>query len=269
MLRKTTALTGCLLLTLLALIACGGGEEAEDLARQQEREEEWAWLQQSKQDLDAARQRVAEVHDQLAAAAREDSEVELGEEEVAALEAEAQELGAKIEADAEAFLTRLIAFINAAEIEVGEEMGERVKGAIRMKSDEDMLVAMEYIEKGGDYSRALDIYQAALQVDPDNEKLQAAIAEAEANRYMTEERFAQVKKGMTQDEVREVIGQPNLRNIQEYPDKKTVAWFYPKGPDRSAAGVYFQQRREGPYKVYLADFDAVKSPSAEVGGPGE
>jgi tetratricopeptide (TPR) repeat protein len=262
--RKLSALAGSLLLVLA--VACGGGKEAAAKAKQQARDAEWTELQQHKADLDQKRQRLAELRTQ--AGAESDESMPAGEAAAGgepAAGSEEQQLEQDISTDSQAFYEQLVNFINSAEIVVGQELTERQKAAIAMKSDEDILVAQEFIDKGGDYARALEIYDTALQADPDNEHLHQAKQWAEEHRWMTEERFAAVKKGMTRAEVRAVLGQPNLHNIQTYPEKKTVAWFYPKGPDRSAAGIYFNQKGSGPYKVYLAQFNAVKPTGAQGG----
>src|SRR5947199_2518996 len=45
------------------------------------------------------------------------------------------------------------------------------------------------------------------------------LARAEARRYMTRETFAQVRKGMEPDEVRRLLGSPNLNNVRGYPER--------------------------------------------------
>lgn len=252
--RKLIVPAGILLLGLS--MACGGGDDAEQQAQEEARAAEWAQLQETRSGLEERRQRLADLEEQVEAA--EGGEVE-GDPE--ALEAEAEQLAQEIDNDATAFYDKLVEFINSAEIAVGEEMPERVKEAIRLKSHEDSLVAREYIDRGGDYARAIEIYQTALQVDPDNPELQEALAWAEQNRWMTEERFGQVKKGMNRREVRALLGQPNLHNIRDYPEKNRLAWFYPKGPDRSAAAVFFQKKGDL-YTVYQLDYEAVKGTSA-------
>ena len=132
-----------------------------------------------------------------------------------------------------------------------------------MKTHEDMIVAQEFIDKGGDYRRAIEIYQTALIADPNNEELQAAIAEAEELRFMNEERFSQVSKNMTEEEVREVLGPVYLQNIKRYEDQGVTAWYYRK-QDGGAAGVFFQEKR-GVLKVYKFDFSAVKPQVIEAG----
>ena len=161
----------------------------------------------------------------------------------------------------EAFTGQLAGFINSQEIYEGEPLTEIQRAAFDMKDDEDILVAKEYIEKAGNYQKAIDIYTTALLADPTSEKLMAAKAEAEAMRYMTEERFAAAKKGMTRDEVRALLGTPKPTNVREF-EKGVIGWFYPKEEPRTAAGVYFREKK-GVYVVYSADFDAIKADSDE------
>jgi outer membrane protein assembly factor BamE (lipoprotein component of BamABCDE complex) len=100
----------------------------------------------------------------------------------------------------------------------------------------------------------------AQNLDPDNEKLAAAIAEAEAFRYMTKERLATVKKNMTQKEVRALLGTPKVQNVREF-DQGVIGWFYPKEEPNTASAVFFRERK-GVLKVYKTDFEAVKSQDA-------
>jgi hypothetical protein len=150
---------------------------------------------------------------------------------------------------------RLAEFINADPPLVGEPMRPDQQAAIRLKSSEDIVIAKEFIELGGDYRKAIDIYEGLLRADADNAEVKAALAEAETNRYMTEERFAAAKKGMSMDQVRAAIGTPYGRNVKEYPEKKVTAWFYPTNEAGDAAGVWFNDKKE----VYQVTFAAVKA----------
>ena len=75
----------------------------------------------------------------------------------------------------ELFTGQLADFINSQEIYEGEPLTEVQRAAFDMKADEDILVAKEYIEKAGNYQKAIDIYSTALLADPESEKLLAAI----------------------------------------------------------------------------------------------
>lgn len=254
----------------LWVAACsGGGPSKEDLAK----EAEWTWLNETKMELDAKRQELADLKAQLAEMAAEPTEEEEGEpapgEGVEGEEVDpatrAEQLQQEVDQLTEEFGGRLVAFINADPLIEGEEPTERQVALIRMKSDEDIVMAREWIDKGGDYKRAIEIYTTALLFDPDNDRLQEALAEAEALRYMTEERFATAKKGMTEDEVREALGQPNLHNVREFPERNVVAWFYPTGAGGSAAAVWFQPDKREVLKVYKLDFKGIKGKDEEEG----
>lgn len=83
-------------------------------------------------------------------------------------------------------------------------------------------------------------------------------APAEPPRYVTQEAFEAVKKGMTPDEVRQVLGAPRPANVKNYEDRGAVAWFYPTDDQGRAAAVYFQNRKNDGQKVYETDFEAVR-----------
>ena len=249
--------------------ACGADPEEEAAAAN---EAEWQALQETKAQLDAKRQELADLRAELEAMPAEGSEAaEEAEAEATAAEEAGTEpatsreeleqriatLEDEIATESEQFASRLVNYINSLEIVEGEPLTPDQQAAIRMKSDEDLMVAREWIEKGGDYRRAISIYEAALALDPDNEEVQAALAEAEEMRYMTEERFAGVEEGMSRAEVRNVLGPVNLHNVQEYPEENTIAWFYPKEETRTPAAVWFRLDQEtGQYEVYKADFEA-------------
>jgi hypothetical protein len=176
--------------------------------------------------------------------------VEPAADRVAALESEIGSLSQE-------FGSRLVEYINSLEILDGEPLTPDQQKAIRMKSDEDIELAAEWIEKGGDYRRAIDIYSQGLALDPGYIRLEEALANATEMRFPSEERFAGVKKGMTQAEVRDILGPVNLHNVREYPDKNALAWFYPKdqeaGKKLPPSAVYFQMD-DDTYKVYQTDY---------------
>lgn len=232
------------ILLLIAGVACGpAAEERRREAPSPAAADEWAWLQQSKRALDEQRARLA------AGAA-------------------SPELARRSEALGTELNRRLAEFINADPPVQGEPLTELQQAAIRMKSDEDIRLARQFIAQGGDYQRAIDIYKEALMVDPGNPRLLEELAQAQARRYMTREAFAKVEEGMDQEEVRGLIGQPNLHNVRAYPVRGVIGWFYPKDESGAAAAVWFQNDG-GRYTVYLLDFDALQphSPAAPAAPP--
>jgi len=218
---------------LSAGLACRPAAEERRPAERPAAAAEWTWLQQAKRTLDGQRAK-------LAAGAAGDANLARQSEALAA------ELN-----------RRLAEFINADPPVQGEPLSRRQQAAIRMKSDEDIRLARQFIAQGGDYQRAIDIYKEALVVDPGNPRLREELAKAEARRYMARQTFAQVKEGMDQDQVRSLLGQPNLHNVRDYPGRGIVGWFYPKDASGAAAAVWFHNDG-GRYTVYLADFDALQ-----------
>ena len=251
----------------LALVACGpSGPSEMELAQ----EAEWTWLQENKATLDEQRQQLAELREEVAMAAEatgEEGEAEgevEGEAEQAPTQEDVETLENQLAADIEEFSGRLVAFLNDDPMIEGQPPSERQLAALHMKSEEDIALAQEWIDKGGDYKRAIDIYTTALRFDPDNQALKDALAVAEQDRFMSEERFAEAKKGMSESEVRAVLGQVNLRNVREFPEDKVIAWFYPTAEGGAAAGVYFREDKKG-YRVYKLSYEALKPQSAEQG----
>ena len=65
---------------------------------------------------------------------------------------------------------------------------------------------------------------------------------------------------MTQDEVRRLLGPPNLQDVRPYPERGVTAWFYPKDASGAAAAVWF--RKDGAETTaYQVDFNALQPPS--------
>ncbi|MDH3253500.1 MAG: hypothetical protein OEM62_00780 [Acidobacteriota bacterium] len=250
------------MLTVPWFVACGPGEPKVDEAR----ESEWAALIQAKAELDGMRQERSALEAQLAAlAVAEEEPAEEGAEEGAEAARSAEETQQKLDAmqeelveKADGFIENLVGYLNADPMIEGEPPTERQLAAVRMKSSEDLVVAQEYIDKGGDYQRAINIYQNSLMIDPDNPELQAALESALASRWMSQERFALAKKGMTQDEIRGVLGQVNLYNVRDYEDRDVTAWFYPTAEGGYAAAVWFKEnKKSGQLEAYQIKYDAV------------
>ena len=180
--------------------------------------------------------------------------------------AQAETLQGEINGMSDGLMTALVTFVNSANLLEGEPIPPPVQTAIEMKSAEDMVIAEEYVWEGGEYRRAIEILNTTLMLDPNNADVQAALEKAIRDQYMTEDRFAAVSKGMTQEEVRLVIGTVSRHNLREYEDKNVIAWFY-RREDKGAAGVWFEEKG-GELKVYKSDFNAIKSPEEE-GAEGE
>ncbi len=130
--------------------------------------------------------------------------------------------------------------------------------ALMMYADEAILVADDMVLKSGDYKKAIDHlntaegYFEAAQLSSYH-PLAAKIGELDDWRYITQERFDQVRKGMTKDEVVALVGQVYFRNVQETPSKGVEAWLYKKR-EGGAAAFYFKIKTQ---KVYDWNWEAV------------
>ncbi len=239
------ALVSCLL--AITLTACGGPPDDDIQARTHTvaADAEWAWLQRARQELEARRQELARVEAGVRKSGKDP-----------AADPAVQALARDVRTRAEALRRRLLDFINDNPPVVGEKPSGRTLAAIRMKSDEDILVAGEHMNEGGDYRTAIDIYEAALAVDPDNPRLRQELEKAQARRYMTRERFAQVQEGMTAEQVRALLGPPNVHDIREYPERGVTAWFYARDAKGAAAAVWFEKKGDR-HVVYEAIFEAL------------
>ncbi len=251
--RAVSAAGAAAILLLAFLAACGPSEEERTTTA---RTEAWVELEEAQAALNAKRSDL----DQLRARAAAPGEGE----DADALAAEAAALDEEIGADSEAFGQKLVNYINEAEWELGGDMNEEQTAAFAMMSGEQMYLAQEYVVKGGDYRRALDILTATQKNDPDNPDLAARIAEYQDARYVTAERLAEIKRGMTEAEVEGVLGKVFHSYVRNFPDEKVFAWFYPKDPEEhgagAAVGVFFN---ESDRKVYRTDPNAVEGKDEE------
>lgn len=197
---------------------------------------EWAGLEQSHRVLDRLRQQLA------------------GLPATGSRGGERERLERKAEAQARNYSTRLVLFLNSRLR--GETADPALRRqAIRRKSTEDLYVARQYVERAGDYRRAIEICEAALALDPDDPDLERWLAEAREMRFVTPERFARLKVGMAPAEVRAILGSPNLHNVRTYTGG-IVAWFYDRDERGGAAGIWFEPRGKD-LAVYALAYDAV------------
>ena len=236
------------LLTAAALAACARSPEPpapESLAATGE----WQRIEKAKRALDELRARLPE------------------REKTAPSDAARAALARDAERRADELARRLVAFLNASPPREGEPLTPLQQRAIRMKSGEDVLVARGYVERAGDYRRAIEILEAALSLEPASRELRAEIERTRAARFVTAARFAQVKDGMKSDEVAALLGAPNPHNVRSYPDKGVLGWFYPKDESGAAAAVWLE-RKGGDLVVYRADFAAIEPGGVEAEVPG-
>lgn len=240
---RPVALLALGLILSVSLVACSGAgeEQGEDLSVLAEP------LNSAKAELEAKRAELAQLDSQIEGAGED-----VTEEALAEMEAQRAALVEEVNTLADDVNAKASELINQANLVEGEDPEGVVLEAILTIQQENMLIAREYINKGGDYSRAIQILEQTSTLPVDNPELAAALEEARANQYMDQERFAQVRNGMSPEEVRAILGTVNPRNRKEYPERNVEAWFYRK--EEGIAGVYFQVEGEES-SVYRTEFD--------------
>jgi hypothetical protein len=272
------ALAGLLALAAVAALAVGAcGRDAEPArAAQVGAEAEWSWLLSAKRQLDDERDRLAKLGGPAPSTAAPAAGTPLASTPASSPGGPAapaaapvaggpgasprEQLARDVDARAQELGRRLVAYLNADPPIEGARLSARQLAALRMKSDEDLAVARQFVERAGDYRQAADILEGALAVDPRNPRLLEELARLQAARYMTAARFARAAPGMTADQVRAALGPPNAHDVRAYPDKQVVAWFFPRDGG-AAAAVWFAQR-DGAPTAYLCDWNALPPPTA-------
>lgn len=250
-----------LALAALAGGGCRGRVERPDLQAQIGAEAEWQWLLATRRRLDDMRGRLADLGGPSAPAPSAPSAPAAAQGTPPPPPRD--RLAREVEGLSQQFGRRLVAYINANPPIEGAPLSARQLAAIRMKSDEEIAVAHEFITRSGDYRRACEIYEAALAADPDNPRLREELARAHAARYVSAERFSRVAPGMSAEQVRATLGPPNAHDVRSYPDKGVVGWFYPRDANGAAAAVWFE-KRDGKLTVYLCDWSAVPAPAPQA-----
>ena len=112
--------------------------------------------------------------------------------------------------------------------------------AAKLLAREKVIMGDEYLAYLSRYDRALEFYRAALQLDPSNEDVKQRIAMAEERRFVSMSSFAAVKTGMTEEDVRKLVGLPREDWIKQVVQNSRVysVWIYPKA-DGGASAIYF------------------------------
>jgi hypothetical protein len=249
--RPWATALGLVILPLFAslLLGCGSAEE-ERAARARQRE--WSSLRHTKRALDAERRELTRLRGQLAAAPVGPDGAPTGEA-ATALAADVAARERRIGARSAALGKRLVRYAAGFARREGEPMPPALQEAIRLKSDEDVEVAQEWIERGGDYRRAIEIYETQRHLDPGYARLEQALARAREMRHVTSERFARVRPEMTRAEVRAALGPVNLRQVLRRPAERLEAWFYPSvGGGRAAVYFRYDEERRA-YVVYRTE----------------
>ncbi len=111
--------------------------------------------------------------------------------------------------------------------------------AASLLAREKIITGDEYLSLLSRYDKALEFYRAAQQIDPTPDVAQR-IALAESRRFVSMAPFSNVKQGMKEDLVRQLVGLPREDWIKQVVQSGRVysVWIYPK-EDGGAAAIYF------------------------------
>jgi hypothetical protein len=258
----TSRILPCVLMVALAVgtgIGCQGGGEGEQTVSKEELVQQLAGmtqgydaLQQARQELEALRSELAELE--------ATPEATRSPEQQARFEELQAEVASRDTANAEAYddlQTKLASFLTIA-LNDFPQAPETLDG-LRIYSEEAMVYAADAVAKAGDYKKAIDQLEMARGLyeqigQPVYQPLEERIAQLDDLRFLTQERYDEIAKGMTEDQVKEIAGTPYYRNVKEDPEKKVITWLYPKR-EGGAAAIYFKMDNR---KVYSKNFDAVK-----------
>ena len=135
--------------------------------------------------------------------------------------------------------------------------------AAKLYADEKVAIADEYANVLSRYDRAIDLYNAALAVDPSNAVARRHLDEAQARRFVSMNAFANVRTGMKEQEVRDLVGLPREDWIRQVIQSNRVfsVWIYPK-QDGGASAIYFDNGL-----VYHTNWNAAApAPAAAAAG---
>jgi tetratricopeptide (TPR) repeat protein len=125
---------------------------------------------------------------------------------------------------------------------------------------EKIIMGDEYMQYLSRYDKALELYKAAVDLDPSSADAKQRVALAEQRRFVSMTAFANVKNGMKEDTVRGLVGLPRedwikqvLQNGRAY-----SVWIYPK-EDGGASAIYFDNG-----VVYHTNWNAAAPPAAQA-----
>ncbi len=245
--------------TLSLTTGCKTGPSPEELAQAQMHEQftavqkAYSELQQKREELKSVQATIAEIE-----AIKERKRTDEQKTQLEEAKAKMTEL-AKVVDDGYNGLQNILSPLLTTLLNDFPDAPETLE-ALKIYSDEAIVAAEEIIQKSGDYKKAMDSlasaegYYQAIGKAP-YPSLEDKIKEYEDWRFITKERFDRVKKGMTEDEVKAVVGVPYYRNIQEDPKKGVIAWLYKKR-EGGGAGIYLKTKT---HKVYNMKWDALKT----------
>ncbi len=123
---------------------------------------------------------------------------------------------------------------------------------------EKIMLGDEYMTVLSRYDKAIELYQEALQFQPDSADARQRIATAEQRRYVSMTAFAGIKSGMKEEAVQGLVGLPREDWIKQVVQNNRVysVWIYPKA-DGGASAIYFDNG-----VVYHTNWNAAAPPAS-------
>lgn len=121
---------------------------------------------------------------------------------------------------------------------------------------EKIRIGDSYMNLLSRFDRAINLYRAALEIDPANEEARQKLALAESRRFVDSSAFERVENGMGETDVERILGLPREDWIRQKiePGHVYSVWIYPRS-DGGAAAVYFDAG-----VVYHRNWDASPAP---------
>ena len=132
--------------------------------------------------------------------------------------------------------------------------------AAALLASEKIFIGDQYTNVLSRYDTAIRYYREALQIDPNNPDASRRIAEAENRRFVSMNSFAQLKTGMSEQDVRKLVGLPRDDWVKQVVQNSRVysVWIYPKA-DGGASAVYFDNG-----VVYHTNWNAAAPPQPQA-----
>jgi tetratricopeptide (TPR) repeat protein len=128
--------------------------------------------------------------------------------------------------------------------------------AAALLATEKIYIGDQYMNVLSRYDKAIASYREALQIDANNPDATQRIAQAEQRRFVSMNTFATVKTGMTEQDVRKLVGLPREDWIKQVVQNSRIysVWIYPKA-DGGASAIYFDNG-----VVYHTNWNAAAPP---------
>lgn len=128
----------------------------------------------------------------------------------------------------------------------------------RLYAREKIMLGDEYMNVLSRYDRAIELYDAALALDPGNSVAKERVALAQSRRFVSVEAFGTIRVGMKEEEVRRIVGLPREDWIKQVVQNNRIysVWIYPK-QDGGASAIYFDNG-----VVYHTNWNAATAPAS-------